>query len=103
MTDKMFCTEAEVKQIIIDVVSLTDEAPTVFIAYREQSTKSFNRQVTFVIQTREGNEELINNLNKASITHERQLSFIKSDLNVQSGNFEIDYLYVIADIYPQLA
>jgi len=100
--DYLFCTEAEVKKILIDVVGRTDEAPAVFVAYREQDRNKFLRKVTFVIQTEEGNEELINNIVKESLKYDTQFKFTKSDINVQSGNLTMDYLFVEANIYPKL-
>lgn len=102
MSDLMFCTEKEVKDLLITAVKLTDEAPVVFVAFREQARNSFNRTVTFVIQTKEGNEDLINNINKASKVNEMQFKFVKSDLNVQDGKYTVDYVMVEATIYPNL-
>ena len=103
MSDLMYCTEAEVKAILIGLAAVTDEAPAVFVAYREQKARYSKRLVTFVIQTKEGNEDLVNSIVKYSVDNELQLRFAKSDINVQSGNLTVDYLYVEADIYPQLA
>lgn len=103
MSDTMFCTEQEVKDILINIVKSTDEAPHVFTAFRTQAKDSFNRTVTFVIQTKEGNETLINAVMKASIEHDRKFRFVKSDLNVQDGRFEVDFLMIEAEITPNLA
>jgi len=102
MYDELFCTEAEVKDILIDLAKQTDEAPYVFVALREQSESSYVRRVTFVIQTREGNEELINLINKESMEQDRMLRFVKSDIDIQNGNLEVDYLFVVALISPNL-
>ena len=103
MSDMMYCTEAEVKEILLGLAKETDEAPFVFVAYRqERSSKSLMRQVTFVIQTKEGNEALVNKIVKYSSRNEMALRFIKSDMNIQDGNFAIDYLYVEAIISPNL-
>tara|TARA_R110000772_G_C13138329_1_gene423694 strand:- start:100 stop:411 length:312 start_codon:yes stop_codon:yes gene_type:complete len=102
MSDLMFSTEKEVKDILITAVKLTDEAPVVFVAFREQSSNSFNRTVTFVIQTKEGNEALINNIIKSSMNYEKQFKFVKSDLNMQDGKYTVDYVMIEATIYPKL-
>lgn len=102
MSDSMYCTEAEVREILLDIAKETDDAPFVFVAYREQSTKSLNRQVTFVIQTTEGNEALVNKVIKYSADNEMKLRFVKSDMNIQSGNFALDFLFIEATIYPDL-
>ena len=96
-------TEAAAKTVLLDIVKEFDEAPLIYTAYRDQSRRSFTRVVTFVIQTKEGNEALINKIVKYSSENENMIRFIKSDINVQSGNFEIDFLYVEATIAPNLA
>jgi hypothetical protein len=99
----MYCTEAEVKEILLTLAKETDETPTVFVAYREQGKRTLQRLVTFVIQTKEGNEVLVNKLVKYSAEHELEIRFIKSDINIQSGNLTVDFLFVEANIYPNLA
>jgi len=103
MSDMMYCTEAEVREILLDLAKETDEAPHLFVAYRQEvSSKSLKRQVTFVIQTKEGNEALVNKIVKYSSQNEMALRLIKSDMNIQDGNFAVDYLYVEAIISPNL-
>jgi len=102
MSDLMYCTEAEVKAILLELADGTDEAPFVFVAGREQGTRSLQRTVTFVIQTKEGNEALVNKIIKFSADNEMVLRFVKSDINIQSGNFAVDYLFVEATISPRL-
>ncbi len=102
MSDLMYCTEKEVKDILINLAKETDEAPYVFVAYRQQKKNSLARDVTFVIQTTEGNEELVNKIVKYSSENEMELRFSKSDINVQNGNLTVDYLFIDATIYPDL-
>ena len=99
----MFCTEAEVKTILIDIIKKIDEAPVVFVAYRNQPVGSLKRTVTFVIQTKEGNEVLVDLINKESLKYDEQMWFLKSDMNIQENNFAVDYLYVDALISPNLS
>ena len=103
MSDVMFCTEAEVKAILIKVAKTTDEAPFVFVAYRNQPTNSYKRLVTFIVQTKEGNEALVDLINKEAMKYDEELQFVKSDINIQDGNFAVDYLYVDALISPNLS
>lgn len=99
----MYCTEAEVMEMLLDLAKETDEAPHVFVAFREAfSGKSLKRTVTFVIQTKTDNEALVNKIVKASSESEMVFKFMKSDMNIQDGNFEVDYLFVEADISPKL-
>ena len=103
MSDVMFCTEKEVRDILLNLAKDSgDQAPFVFVAYREQSQSSLKRSVTFVVQTKEGNEALVNSIVKASTEHEMEFVFDKSDINIQDGNFAVDYLYVRATISPKL-
>ena len=103
MEDVTFCTEAEVKAILLNVIKPIDEAPVVFVAYRNQPVDSLKRTVTFVIQTKEGNEALVDAINKESLVHDSQFWFLKSDMNIQDNNFAVDYLYVDALISPNLS
>lgn len=98
----MFCTEKEVRNILLSIVKTTDEAPTVFVAYRTQPVGSLKRLVTFVIPTKEGNEALVDLINKESLKYDGEFYFSKSDINIQDGNFAVDYLYVEALISPNL-
>ena len=102
MSEILFCTEKEVKEILISVAKNTDEAPMVFVAYRNQPSNSLKRLVTFVVQTKEGNEALVDLINKESIKYDGEFYFSKSDINIQDGNFLVDYLYVDALISPNL-
>ena len=104
MSDLMFCTEAEVKVILLQIATDSgEEAPNVFVAYRQQSKNQLSRLVTFVIPTKEGNETLVNAIIKSGASdYENELRFVKSDVNVQD-NLTIDYLMVEALIHPQLA
>lgn len=96
-------SEQEVKDFLLNIALETDTAPNVFIAMRDQSENSLMRTVTFVIQTREGNEKLVNKLVKIRVDNEDSpIRFIKSDMNVQNGLFEIDYLFVAVTISPKL-
>ena len=103
MSDLRCNSESEVKDILLQLALETDEAPFVFVAFREQSVRSLQRSVTFVIQTKEGNETLVNKVIAASTQHDDiDFKFIKSDVNIQDGNFAVDYLYVLATIIPKL-
>ena len=102
MSDQMFCTEKDVRDILINVVKEHDEAPNVFVVNRQQKPDSLIRTVTFVIQTKEGNENLINAVIKSSNDNQRAFIFTKSDINVQSGSFTVDYLFIEAKIFPKL-
>ena len=102
MSDLVFCKESEVKEALLDLLDREDEAPHIFVAYREEIRNSYNRSVTFVIQTKEGNDSLIDRIVKASTKNDRAFRFVKSDMNIESGNLTIDYLYIEAVITPNL-
>ena len=104
MSDLMYCTEAEVKDLILALAKEVDEVPQVFVAYREAlKSNPLKRLVTFVIQTKEGNEALVNKIVQYSSENEMVLEFSKSDINIQGGNLAVDYLYIEAIISPNLA
>jgi len=102
MSDLMFCTEKEVRDLLLGFAKEIDRESAIFVAFREGSRTSVKRVVTFVIQTKEGNEELVNKIVKESANHEMQFYFEKSDINIQSGNLTVDYLYIDALITPKL-
>lgn len=102
MSELIFCTEADAKTALLSVIEKEDEAPHVFVAYRQEVPNSFNRMITFVIQTKEGNESLINSIVKASSKNDRAFRFVKSDMNIESGNLTIDYIFVETLITPNL-
>lgn len=104
MSDVKFCTEKEVKDLLQSVIETQDEVASVTTAFRNQPNNSLKRTVTFVIQTQEGNEALVNKIVK--LTSENQyegiLSFDKSEMIIQDGRFMVDFLYVEAVISPNL-
>ena len=102
MSDVMFCTEKEVRDLLLGYAKEIDNKSAIFVAFRETSPKSLKRVVTFVIRTKEGNEELVNKIVKMSGEYEMQFRFDKSDINIQSGNLTVDYLYIDAIITPKL-
>lgn len=102
MSDLMYGSEAEVKEILLGLCAEIDQVPTVFTVNRKQNPRSLQRSVTFVIQTTRDNEALVNKIVKYSSEHEMSLRFSESDMDLQGGNFEIDYLFITADIYPNL-
>jgi hypothetical protein len=98
----MFCSENEVKEILRDVIAGVDVEGDVFVAYRKVDDGKMQRVVTFVIPTKEGNEQLINAICKASLKHDREFRFVKSEINVEDTNFTIDYVFVEAVIQPKI-
>lgn len=95
-----FQTEVEVIDILMTLALGTDKVAVVFAMQRVQSQNSLTRVVTFVIQTKVGNEALINSINKYRITHNVELRFIKSEMNVHGGSLDVDYLFIEAYISP---
>ena len=102
MSDVMYCTESEVIDNLLKVSKTVDEAPHIFVAYREQPHNALKRKTTFVVQTNVGNEALINALIKESIKPEVDFKFIKSEVDIQGGNLTVDYLFIEATITPKL-
>lgn len=99
--EQAFCTEAEVKTILETLTG--EDTPSVVVIKREQKSGSYMRKVTFLIRTVEGDEALVNAINKWSVNNDRKLEFVYSELNLQTGNLDVDYLFVAAYVAPNLA
>lgn len=98
-----FCTEAAAREILNDICKSTGElSPFIIVSKREQKSGSYMRVVTFVIRTEEGNEELVDAINKWSTENDRRLEFYWSEINLQNGNMTADYLMIRAYIAPNL-
>lgn len=97
-----FCTESEAKALLLGYAKEIDKESAIFVAFRDAIPNSYNRVVTFVIKTEEGNEELVDKIVRESAVEDRRFTFSKSDINIQNGNFTIDYLYITAIITPKL-
>lgn len=100
--ERGFCTEAEAKTAILAVAKQHSDNPIVVASKRISSSSTVNRDVTFVIRCETDNEELINGLEKLAIDSNRSLSFIGSEMNLQDGQMDIDYIYVQAQIKPTI-
>ena len=98
-----FCTEAECKEVLATIVKESgDLSPFIFVSKREQKSRSYVRAVTFVIRTREGNEELVDLINKWSSENDQKIEFYWSEINLQNGNLDADYLMVRGYVAPNL-
>ena len=100
----MFCSEDDVKQILRNIIGNIDAEGDVFVYQRTVDKDTFTRLTTFVIPTHEGNEALINAIERASISDEYDgdFKFVKSEINVEDKAYPIDYLFVQANITPKL-
>lgn len=58
--------------------------------------------VTYLIMCGANNADMVKGLLKAFLPEREKLVFSNSQLNLESGNLEIDYLYVKAEIKPNL-
>ena len=100
--ERGFCTESEVVELLIDIAKQHDDAPIVLAAKRTGGKNRVQRMVTFVIRVASGNESLVNALVKLSIDSNLSLWFDGSEINLQDGQMEIDYLYVSATVSPNI-
>lgn len=57
---------------------------------------------TFLIMCKANNFTLVKALMKAFLPERGKIVFANSQLNLESGNLDIDYLYVKAEIKPKL-
>lgn len=97
-----FQTEAEVKAILLATAQAHDSAPDVITQQRKGGKSKGTRDVTFVIRAGAENEALINALTALTITYNQKLWFEGSEINLQSGQNDVDYIYVTATIKPNL-
>ena len=100
--ERGYCTESEAKAEILKVAKLHSDNPIVIAAKRTSGINTIHRDVTFVVRCGVDNELLVNALEQLSLTTNRSLSFIGSEVNLQDGQMSIDYLYVTASIKPNL-
>lgn len=100
--DCSFKTEAEVKNIILTEAKLHDDAPEIITQKRVQGKGTVNRNVTFVLRVKAENEALVNALSALTITYGQSMWLDGTEINLQSGQIEIDYIYVTAVIKPIL-
>lgn len=97
-----FTTEAEVKTILLATSKIHDNAPEIITQKRIGGKGVGARNVTFAIRVAEGNEALVNAITKLTINYNQQLWFEGSEINLQAGQNDIDYIYVTAIIKPNL-
>ncbi len=98
-----FSSEADVKAILVATAEANDAAPEVITQKRIGGKGTGARVVTFVVRVAAENETLVNALTKLTITHNQKLWFEGSEINLQAGQNDIDYLYVSANILPNLS
>ncbi len=102
--EESFCSEEEARQVLYDICyNRGQDSPFVMVARREQKSRSFRREVVFVIRTREGDEKLIDDINRWAVKNDRKLEFFLSELNLQNENLTADYIYVRCFVAPNLA
>ena len=102
MSNDSFDTENEVKTLLTNLVTTLDGTPHIFVFSREQDKNSTQRVVTFCIQTKEGNEKLVNAIVSLSLSLEKGLRFSKSEVVIENATAVIDYLFIEANIMPCL-
>lgn len=87
-------TEQEVIKFLVNSAkNLGENSPRCIVVNREQKRNSLTRIVRFALVVTANNFELIDALILDSLTFDNYLYFVGSELNRQSDNLEIDYLY----------
>ncbi len=97
-----FKTEAAAKAILLETAKEHDQNPEVFTLKRVQGKGTVIRTVTFCVRAGAENEALINAISALTLTYGQDMWLEGSEINLQSGQNEIDYIYVIAIIKPIL-
>jgi len=97
-----FKTEKEVKAILLEVAKKHENAPEVITQKRIQGKGTIQRNVTFVIRASSENEDLVNAVSALTLTYNQDMWLEGSEMNLQSGQNDVDYIYVTAIIKPVL-
>ncbi len=97
-----FKTEAAAKAVLLETAKQYDENPDVLTFKRVQGKGTVIRTVTFVVRCGAENEELVNAISALTLTYGQDMWLEGSEINLQSGQNDIDYIYVIAIIKPVL-
>jgi hypothetical protein len=97
-----FGSEASVRTLLLDTAKLHDDAPEVITAKRTQGKGTVIRHTTFVIRCAAENKALVNAISALTLTYDQNLWFEGSEVNLQSGQNDIAYIYVTAVIRPIL-
>ena len=92
-------TETQVVAKLIATAKANGQsAPRVVVANRMQKANSKTRTVRFALIVTTNQELLIDALINESLTEENNYYFTGSDVNLQEGGMEVDYLFFEAKI-----
>lgn len=98
-----FTSEKQVGEELLKIAKTLDTAAKVVIASRAVKERSFVLNTRFLIMASPNNMELVISLLTASKSTNGALVFDGSELVVQGGSLEIDYLYMMAKITPKIS
>ena len=98
-----FKTELEALNFLKGIVTNYDTSTSlnVFVFSREAIKNSPYRNVTLVVQTRENNEIMLNEIEKQTIDM-KYFNFVKSEVSLEDKNMIVDYMFFEARIFIDL-
>lgn len=96
-------SEVEVMKALVDVAKANgDQAARCIVYRRTQPENSITRSVTFALIVASENEPLLDALINASIAADRAYEFIGSEINLQNGTLEVEYLFFKSSIMAKM-
>jgi len=101
--ERGYRSEADALEEIRQAVEAVDAGAEVFLLRRDAERGSLMRVAVYAVRcAAEGNEALVNALAKMGATTNGSAWFAGSEINLESGRLETDYLFVHATIRPKL-
>jgi len=95
-------TEEEIIEFLLSTSKANGElSPRAIVMTRTQSSRSITRTVRFALVVTSNNTKLIDALIQASLDFYEDLTFVGSEVNLQS-DLSIDYLYFEANILANI-
>lgn len=97
-----FTDEDVLRSQLETFVKATDKTAQVLTFSREVPPNTAKINTTFVVTCASGQFALVVKMLKEFRQYEGKIVFGNSQLNMESGNLEIDFLYIKAEIKPKL-
>jgi len=102
MGERGYCSETDALKDIMDTAKAVDPRADVFAIRRSGGRETVRSQVTFAVRTGLNNEALVNALKRLSVEKNLSIWFDGSEVNLQGGQVDTDYLFMTALITPTI-
>lgn len=97
-----FTDEAAIKDAIAQTVAPFDNSARTIVYTRAVIPNTATLETVFLVMGKVNNSALIKQLMKTFLPMKADISFTGSEINLEGGNLEIDYLKITAKIKPKL-